>query len=57
MAAQEKEIKLVELPGAGAWKYTSGDGVVMVYSKAGTALTNERINWLLNLAKDKNLHG
>lgn len=55
--AKAEKLKVVKLEGAGAWKYQHPDGIVMVYGPRGEGLTNERINWLLDKAKDRKLHG
>lgn len=52
-----KDIKIVELEGAGAFKFASPDGIVTVYSERGKELTYERILWLLEKARHKVLHG
>lgn len=52
--AGKKDIKLVKLEGACAVRYNfGGDGTVTIYGENGKELTNERINWLLDKAKDR----
>lgn len=56
-ASPKKKPKVVRLSKYGAWQVQGDYGTVAVYAPRGEKLTIERINWLLDRAKDRNMNG
>lgn len=47
------KLKVVKLNVPGAVRYDCPDGIVTIYGDRGKPLTYERINWLLDMAKER----
>lgn len=48
---RQKNLKIIKIVRPGRYLYETPDGTVTVYGQRGKPLTNERIFWLLELAK------